>query len=72
MPDFHMQYDARSDNELVAENVKKQIADILWCSALARQEALGAAEEIDVDEKINETVNSIYDDPVRNIRLTYD
>ena len=72
VPDFHRQYDERIDNELVAENVKKQIADILRSSAMARKEDLGADEEIDVDEKINETVNSIYDDTVRNIRLTYD
>ena len=72
VPDFHRQYDERIDNELVAENVKKQIADILRSSEMARKEDLGGDEEIDVDEKINETVNSIYDDTVRNIRFTYD
>ena len=72
VPDFHRQYDERIDNELVAENVKKQIADILRSSRMARKEDLGGDEEIDVDEKINETVNAIYDDTVRNIRFTYD
>ena len=71
VPDFHKQYGERIDNDLVAENVKKQIGDILRSSAMTKKEDV-AGEEIDVDEKINDIVNAIYDDTVHNIKLMYD
>ena len=71
-PDFHKKYDARIDDELFAENVKKQIGDILRSSGMAKKEDADVDEETDIDEVINETVDSIYDDTVRNIRLMYD
>jgi hypothetical protein len=72
VPDFHKQYDKRIDDEPFAENVKKQIGDILRSSGMAKKEDMVGDEESNVDEVINETVDSIYDDTVRNIRLMYD